>query len=450
MKLAGIDTNVFTAPSCRSASTSAAKASGLSLREISKSAEFGDKLAKIRPRIDVVTQQCCKVELKEYHAADEQAIPWKTSPVKARRSSQAAFNPHHRCFFCENQDEPQNLHSASTIEIDKNVRESSILLNDRKIIAKLAAGDLIAIEAKYHAKYLVAFYNRARPLKQKSTKSVGDDKDSIDVKELAFAELLSYIEDRLENEKPAILTLLDLVSFYTFKLKELGADSRTVHATRLKERVLSACPDLSAHAEGRDIRLVLRSEIEGILSDVKRTDTDAWTVYFDDRFLTLSTEIANSVIERYEREDVVCPAKLRSDVFCTAAVDNIDHNTSSITPKGSFHRTAISIVQHSSTDNGGTPRSPDVFEFVKPSNSKTISQLPPSYSEVLPVLLPADELYAPVVQEKLFESDDCLNCNSEYHEEDWLRNALALFEKGKISDKDFVSWAAYRAFRSVP
>ena len=389
-----------------------------------------------------------------------------SSPVKARRSSQAAFNPHYRCFFCESQDEPQNLHSASTIEIDKNVRESAILLNDRKIIAKLVAGDLIAIEAKYHAKCLVAFYNRARPLKQKSTISVGDDKDSIDVKELAFAELLSYIEDRLENEKPAILTLSDLVSFYTFNLKELGADFGTVHATRLKERVLSACSDLSAHAEGRDVRLALRSEIGGILSDVKQKDTDAWCLakaanlvrkeiskvknsfngsfspecqksslppslltllgmilkgsltktdpsdsqaclsiaqlivlnsisrthdrpepsgstrhrhirekecplpiftalkihgttrdrslvdaFYKlglcisyDRFLTLSTEIANSVIERYEREDVVCPAKLRSDVFCTAAVDNIDHNTSSITPKGSFHGTAISIV----------------------------------------------------------------------------------------------------------
>ena len=42
MKLAGIDTNVFTAHSCRSASTSAAKASGLSLSEIFKSAGWSN------------------------------------------------------------------------------------------------------------------------------------------------------------------------------------------------------------------------------------------------------------------------------------------------------------------------------------------------------------------------------------------------------------------------
>ena len=43
----------------------------------------------------------------------------------------------------------------------------------------------------------------------------------------------------------------------------------------------------------------------------------------------MSTEITNRVIERYEREGVVCTSKLRGELLTTAAADNIDHNPSS-------------------------------------------------------------------------------------------------------------------------
>ena len=99
----------------------------------------------------------------------------------------------------------------------------------------------------------------------------------------------------------------------------------------------------------------------------------------------MSTEITNSVIERYEREGVVCLPKLRGELFTTAAVDNIDHNPSSTT---SFHGTAISLVQHSCNGELGTPRDTDVFHPAKPSTSKTISHLPSSYSELAPMALP--------------------------------------------------------------
>ena len=93
----------------------------------------------------------------------------------------------------------------------------------------------------------------------------------------------------------------------------------------------------------------------------------------------MSTEITNSVIQRYEREGVVCPSKLRGELFTTAAVDNIDHNPSSTSSQSSFHGTAISLVQHPCNGELGTPRDTDVFDPSKPSTSKTISHLPSSY-----------------------------------------------------------------------
>ena len=58
-----------------------------------------------------------------------------------------------------------------------------------------------------------------------------------------------------------------------------------------------------------------------------------------DRVLRLSAQMGNSVCQLYHIEQVVCPPTLRSNVFTTAAVDNIDHNPSATIAKNSFHGT---------------------------------------------------------------------------------------------------------------
>ena len=64
--------------------------------------------------------------------------------------------------------------------------------------------------------------------------------------------------------------------FYTSKVQELGAECGKVNATRLKERVQAAFPDLTAHAEGREIPLVPQHDIGGMLSKVKKMDSDSF------------------------------------------------------------------------------------------------------------------------------------------------------------------------------
>ena len=112
--------------------------------------------------------------------------------------------------------------------------------------------------------------------------------------------------------------------------------------------------------------------------------------------MSISTQISNSVLERYERDGVVCPPKLRKGLFTTAAVDNIDHNPSSTTSQGSFHGTAISLVQHSTNENPGQPRNANVFESTS-SNTRSLAQLPLSYCSVDPVALPVNDLHPPEV-----------------------------------------------------
>ena len=89
-----------------------------------------------------------------------------------------------------------------------------------------------------------------------------------------------------------------------------------------------------------------------------------------DRLLSISTDITNSVIGRYDRDGVVCPSKLRDGIFTTAAIDNIDHNPSSTSTHDSFHGTVVSLVQHPTTKKPGTDRATDVFDPSKSSTSK--------------------------------------------------------------------------------
>ena len=101
-------------------------------------------------------------------------------------------------------------------------------------------------------------------------------------------------------------------------------------------------------------------------------------------------------MERYERDGVVFPPKLRKGLFTSAAVDNIDHNPSSTISQGSFHGTAISLVQHPTNENLGQPRNANVFESTS-SHTKSLAQLPLSYCSVDPVALPVSDLHPPEV-----------------------------------------------------
>ena len=200
-----------------------------------------------------------------------------SSPVKARRSSLSGSSFSSHCFFCESSDIQANLHSASTLGVDRRVRECASLVNDNRLIGKLALGDMVAIEAKYHAKCLVGLYNQARKLKFSMKSENASSYKPIDIKELAFSELVAFTDESLKVEEAPVLKLSDLVKFYSSKLGKLGEEHHDkINATRLKTRVLTAFPDLTTHAQGREVLLVLSHEIGDVLLEAKNRDSEAF------------------------------------------------------------------------------------------------------------------------------------------------------------------------------
>ena len=93
------------------------------------------------------------------------------------------------CFFCGGTSE--TLHQASTFNVDDRIRQCAFQLQDKVLIAKLSAGDLISQDAIYHAKCLASLYNKAGRLNQINTED-GDEKI---IEGIALAQLVAHIEE---------------------------------------------------------------------------------------------------------------------------------------------------------------------------------------------------------------------------------------------------------------
>ena len=100
------------------------------------------------------------------------------------------------CFFCGHLAGNDGLHEASTFQNDHNVRASAAVVEDTELLARHSMGDMVALEAKYHTKRLLALYNRARRVETDGQQ--GTDSERV-ISGIAFGELVMYIEEtRLE------------------------------------------------------------------------------------------------------------------------------------------------------------------------------------------------------------------------------------------------------------
>ncbi len=158
------------------------------------------------------------------------------------------------CFLCNQPAGSDVLHRACTHDIDVKVRKCAMELGDTDLLAKLAPGDMVALEAKYHTKCLTNLYNTAR---------AGADSASVDtgvnarLNGIAFAELVMFMEDtRKEEGVIPTFKLSNLACMYKTRLEQLGVlvDGR-IHTSPLKIRLLAVLPDLKAHLQGRDVLL---------------------------------------------------------------------------------------------------------------------------------------------------------------------------------------------------
>ena len=105
-----------------------------------------------------------------------------------------------------------------------------------------------------------------------------------------------------------------------------------------------------------------------------------------DRVLAISTDLGNSICQHYEMQKAVCPPNLKVGLFTSSAVDNVDHNPSSVSAHDSFHGTGISIFQHPDDSFTGVEQNVVANLGDTPRDPKTkLASLPDTYTNVPPI-----------------------------------------------------------------
>ncbi|KAK3910810.1 putative 1-aminocyclopropane-1-carboxylate oxidase [Frankliniella fusca] len=220
-----------------------------------------------------------------------------------------------------------------------------------------------------------------------------------------------------ESDDQVLLTICQLISFHSAKRGRKGLIKRHDQS---RENPLVRYVAAKLYGETRKKDLVDIAYRLGLSCSY-------------DRFQTVLTDMANDACDFYHNECVVCPMPLRGSLFTTAQVDNIDHNLSSTTAKGSFHGTAISMIQHPTPENRGEARNALSSDSLQ--RRRKVRDLPLSYA---------------VVEQKGLPEMKNLTCSPSQNskvlsflhspldgEKEWL--------EGSTKDDTCVRWAAHHA-----
>ena len=207
------------------------------------------------------------------------------------------------------------------------VRRCALQLEDRELLAKLSAGEMIALEAKYHRNCLTTLCNKARQATEKQEK----EENYSPLHGFAFAELVAYMEDMQDDESVYVFKLTDIVSLYKKRMQQLGVTvGNRIHSTLLKVRLLSALPDLTAHVQGREI-LSFKEDSE--LAVIKACDGKSDAVHLMRSAQVIRKEMFNIKIKHFDgflsrecQRDSV-PSSLLALVNMLQDGPNIKHQT---------------------------------------------------------------------------------------------------------------------------
>ena len=241
----------------------------------------------------------------------------------------------------------------------------------------------------------------------------------------------------LSSSTQAALSIVQLLKFNSVKQRRKQGAAKTqeppavTHSTS-QETPLPTYVGLMLQAETRKRGLVDKLFSLGL------------SISYD-RILRLSAQMGNSVCQLYHIEQVVCPPTLHSNVFTTAAVENIDHNQSATTAKNSFHGIEISLLQHPTCADEGVARS--IALTGRDTGSKTVEPLPEYYTDVRPVASSVKGSTVPATSVTSLR-----RYNFEQHIEDeymWLENTRSVL-KDDVEACENTSWAAYHARHQDP
>ena len=170
--------------------------------------------------------------------------------------------PIHNVFFCSEVGNRKELRRAATLGLDRKVRECARLVGDKDLLAKLAAGDMVAIDAVYHRACLTKLYRKAE--------TVGCDMNESNEVQVIRAHVLNELVDYVEGYRGSgeSLAMADLTALYDQRIAGLGFSSIKCNTTRLREDIERLIPDIKSVRMNRGWPLVFDDDLSKALTDM--------------------------------------------------------------------------------------------------------------------------------------------------------------------------------------
>ena len=115
------------------------------------------------------------------------------APIELKRTGSKTIKfDKNKCFIpgCKvatTENEP--FHDIMSKELDARFREYSLFMDDKEFLTKLAGGDLIVLEAKYHNKPRTIYYNHVKSKIQEEQSTFQS------IKKLRYSALLDLVND---------------------------------------------------------------------------------------------------------------------------------------------------------------------------------------------------------------------------------------------------------------
>ena len=189
----------------------------------------------------------------------------KSSVLTRRNSNEKNEVAKEHCLFCSGKE--GNLHIVSTFRLDTKVQQCARTLEDNFLFGKLNSGDMVALDAMYHAKCLIALCNKAN--QQLYGRDYTDNEKHLNG--IVLAELASFME-QTANTVHGVLKLTELGKMYRDRLIELrGQAAERIHTARLKSRLLSHFEDLTEFKQGKNTFVAFNMEVGNALKIITRT-----------------------------------------------------------------------------------------------------------------------------------------------------------------------------------
>ena len=206
------------------------------------------------------------------------------SPVKTRRmNSGAKLNTqslptpstssyglvNKPCLFCGEVGNKKELRKAATLGLDKKVKECAHILGDKHLLAQLAVGDMVSMDAVYHRACLTRLYRKVETIGC----DISESNETQVIRAYVLNELLEFIEDHRGTGDS--LAMADLTVLYDKRTADLGFPHIKCNTTRLREDVERLIPDIKSVRINRGWSLVFDDDLSKAVQEMKNnTSTD--------------------------------------------------------------------------------------------------------------------------------------------------------------------------------